>query len=131
MHLVKFSDFASLADLASFKAAKKKGWSDKRAFGVGDNGIGCWGDNTAQDKVPMCALPPEDIKARFGSEKKGRGSKVKVTVNNVTITCELRDIMPHKPYRKNGCDLDLNPAALRLFSLRSPTTGTATWEWVD
>ena len=129
MPTVKFSDFASLADLSAFRLAKAKGYSDKRAFAIGDNGLGCWGDVTATDKVPMCALTPEAIAAKFGSEHKGRGALVKVTVGKVTTTCQLRDIMPHAPYRHNGCELDLNPAALRLLALKSPITGTAIWDW--
>lgn len=38
---VTASDFASLKDLAAFKAAKARGLSDVKAFAVGDNGIGC------------------------------------------------------------------------------------------
>jgi hypothetical protein len=57
MPIVTASSFADRADLAAFQHAKALGWSDKHAFAVGDNGVGAWGDFTARDDVPMCALP--------------------------------------------------------------------------
>ena len=60
MPIVIASSFADLADVEAFKKAKAKGLTDQEAFKVGDNGVGAWGDFTAQEDTPMCALPPED-----------------------------------------------------------------------
>lgn len=124
------SDFASLADLAAYKAAKKKGMSDTEAFKVGDNGLGCWGALTAQELVPMCALPPDDMIAKFGSIAKAKNARVKVTVGLASVLCTLADRMPWKKNIKNGCGIDLNPAALKALGLKSPIKVPAEWRWV-
>ena len=116
------SDFASLADLAAYQKAKKKGWSDKRAFGVGDNGVGCFNDLTAQLHTPMCALPPETMTEWFGSVMKARHMQVKVVdeVTGRSCVCIIADRMPERKNITNGCGIDLNPAAVAALELRSP-----------
>ncbi len=114
------SDFASLADLKAFCEAKAKGWSDKQAFAVGDNGVGCWEDITAQEHTPMCALPPETMEEVWGSVEAARHQQVKVTSKAVTVICIVADRMPHRANIHNGCGIDLNPAALKALGLVSP-----------
>lgn len=123
------SDFASLKDLAAFKRAKARGMSDTAAFKVGDNGVGCWGHNTAQEAIPMCALPPDDMIARWGSIAKARLKGVRVTIKGVTIACLLADRMPWKKNIRNDCGIDLNPAALKALRLKSPIKIACSWEW--
>jgi hypothetical protein len=124
------SDFASLKDLAAYKAAKAKGMSDKQAFRVGDNGVGCWGAVTAQKRTPMCALPPDDMIAKFGSIAKAKHARVYVTIGQASVICFLADRMPWKKNIKNGCGIDLNPAALKALGLKSPIKKPATWIWL-
>ena len=126
IHKVLASTFADPADVASFQKCKLKGGTDQECFSVGDNGIGKWGDDTTAN-IPNCALPPEDWMF-LGT--KARGAKVRVTANNKTVICELRDTMPHKANITNGCGLDLNPAAIRALGLEPPQEIPATWEWV-
>lgn len=123
------SDFASLADLDSYKKAKALGMSNQEAFKVGDNGVGCWGALTAQLHTPMCALPPDDMHDRFGAVMKAKNARVKVTVGRITVTCILADRMPWKKNIKNGCGIDLNPAALKALGLTSPAKVPAVWQW--
>lgn len=123
------SDFASLADLAGYRRAKARGLSDKEAFKYGDNGIGCWGALTAQEQTPMCALPPDDMIAKFGTIAKAKNAKVKVTVGKLSVVCVLADRMPWKKDIKNGCGIDLNPAALKALRLKSPVKTSAVWVW--
>lgn len=123
------SDFASLKDLAAYKKAKAKGLSDKEAFKVGDNGVGCWGAVTAQERTPMCALPPDDMIEKFGSVAKAKHARVRVTVCGVTIICALADRMPWKKNITNGCGIDLNPAALKALRQKSPIKLPAEWHW--
>jgi hypothetical protein len=130
VHTVKASDFASLSDVRAFQRCKATGKTDKQCFAVGDNGIGYWGDNTAQESVPMCALPPDDIQARFGDADKGRLAKIKVVANSREVICALADHMPWKKNIKNGAGIDLNPAALKVLGLQTPIMVTATWQWV-
>lgn len=123
------SDFASLKDLAAYKAAKAKGMNDTAAFKVGDNGVGCWGAVTAQERTPMCALPPDDMIEQFGSIAKAKHARVKVTIKGKEVICFLADRMPWKKNIKNGCCIDLNPAALKQLGLKSPIKLPAEWHW--
>lgn len=99
--------------------------SDQEAFKYGDNGIGCWGDDTTAN-VPMCALPPEDWKP-LGA--KARGARVAVSTQHATVICELRDTMPRKANIKNGRGIDLNPAACEALGLKIPVQAPVIWSW--
>lgn len=127
LHMVKASSFADPADIRAFRQCKATGKTNKECFRVGDNGIGCWGDDTTVDK-PMCALPPEDYE-QFGDF--ARGKLVFVTANRRTIICELRDRMPSRRFIRNGAGIDLNPAACRELGLTPPVMVAASWRWVD
>lgn len=128
---VTASSFADLVDLRRFKAAKAKGMTDKQAFAVGDNGIGCWGHATAQLVTPMCALPPDDMMQRFGSIAKAMGAHVLVESreNGLHVLCILADRMPWKKNIKNGCGIDLNPAACAALKLKPPVKHPVKWTW--
>lgn len=121
------SSFADARDLADFKRSGD--------LGDGDNGVGCWGDVTAQDVVPMCALPPEDIVARWGSmhAKDARGREVVVTIlrTGKRVVCKLADRMPQKHNITNGAGIDLNPAAALQLELVPPFLVPAEWRWHD
>lgn len=116
------SDFASLKDIASYEAAKKRGLSDEKAFKLGDNGRGCWGDLTAQTHTPMCALPPETMTEWWGGKAQARHQRVSVVdkATGLRCTCVVADIMPKRANITNGCGIDLNPAALVQLHLTSP-----------
>ena len=130
MPTVIASSFADLADLEAFRRAKAQGKSDKEAFKVGDNGIGCWGDFTARDDILMCALPPEDWLAKWGDGASARGQKVKVTYQGKEVIGELRDTMPHKAYITNGAGIDLNPGFAKAFGVNPPfMLQNVEWEW--
>jgi hypothetical protein len=131
MPIVKASSFADLADLAAFQHAKALGWSDARAFKVGDNGIGAWGDLTARDDIPMCALPPEDWLAKWGNAASARGQKVSVTYKAQIVIGELRDTMPHRANITNGAGIDLNPGFAKAFGVKAPfMLDDVEWNWV-
>jgi len=126
----KASSFADPADIARFRACKAKGGTDQQCFRVGDNGIGKWGDDTTANR-PMCALPPEDWKARAAATgREPRGMLVKVTAAGKSIVCELRDTMPRKANIKNGAGIDLNHAAVRAIGRRPPILIDCEWEWL-
>jgi hypothetical protein len=129
--MTKASSFADLADVRAFQRCKAKGGSDTECFKVGDNGIGCWGDVTAQEHTPMCALPPEDIIAKCGSMKSraARGKRVHVTANGRETICLLADRMPAKKNIRNGAGIDLNPAAAKQLGLKPPFLIPAEWSW--
>lgn len=124
MNKVKASSFADAKDLADYQRSG--------SLAQGDNGVGCWGDKTAQDVVPMCALPPEDIIAKWGSMKArdARRKLVKVRANGREVVCLLADRMPAKANVTNGAGIDLNPAAAKSLGLRPPFMEPAEWEWV-
>jgi hypothetical protein len=79
MPVVIASSFADPKDVAAYQKAIKEGKSEAEALKIGDDGIGKWGDNTAGDDVPICALPPEDWEAKWGPGDSARGKRVAVT----------------------------------------------------
>jgi hypothetical protein len=131
MPTVIASSFADPQDVAAFKKAIAEGKTEVEALKIGDNGIGVWGDNTARDDVPMCALPPEDWIAKWGKGSKARGKKVAVTYKGKTVIGELRDTMPHKAKITNGAGIDLNPGFAKAFNVRPPfILQDVHWDWV-
>lgn len=127
-HRVRASSFADPADVAAFRACKARGGSDQECFRVGDNGIGCWGDDVTAP-TPYCALPPEDMEERWGSVSAARHQPVLVCANGRTVSCILGDRMPHRAHIANGCGLDLSPAAVAALGLHPPVLIPATWSW--
>lgn len=125
------SDFASMEDVRRYNAAIAKGKTQQEAFAVGDNGVGLWGDKTSQMDRPACALPPDDMIAKFGSINASKEAKVLVTVRGRSVVCELDDRMPWKRNIKNGAGIDLNPAAISKLGLKSPIMVEAEWEWYE
>lgn len=125
------SSFADPADVRAYNRAKAAGKSDKEAFKLGDNGVGCFGDFTAQLVTPMCALPPDDMITKFGSVKAAKHARVKVESreNGAVVICLLADRMPWKKNIKNGCGIDLNPAAAKALKLKPPFTHPVKWTW--
>jgi hypothetical protein len=131
MPVVVASSFADLKDVAAYKKAISQGKTEAQALKVGDNGIGKWGDNTARDDVPMCALPPEDWQPKWGAGNNARGRKVAVTFKGKTVIGELRDTMPHKANIKNGAGIDLNPGFAKALGVTPPfLLRDVKWEWV-
>ncbi len=128
-HSVISSSFADPADLRAFKACKAEGKSDQDCFKVGDNGEGFWGDNTAQDQVPMVAVPPEDMVEKWGSVDAAKHKQIKVTRNGKTIIAILADTMPHRAHIENGAGLDMNPACGKAFGLTPPFKVQVSWAW--
>lgn len=124
---VKASSFADLKDVVAFKKCKSQGNSDMYCFSKGDNGIGKWMHNTAQDETPMCALPRE-IWQR--ANKKG-GAKLQVRYNGVVVDGILGDTMPSLVNIKNGAGIDLNPAFSKKLGLTPPfMVEGVEWRWV-
>lgn len=125
------SSFADLADVEAFARCKSGGHSDEFCFKFGDNGIGAWGDFTADERTPMCALPPEDWLARWGTKAAARGRRVIVIHEGKAVIGELRDTMPHKANIHNGCGIDLNPGFAKAFGLKPPFKVPVVWAWDD
>lgn len=125
------SSFADPADVHRFERCKAKGKTDAECFKFGDNGIGCWGDITAQHETPMCALPPDDMIARWGTVKAAKHRRVLVKVGSRQILCLLADRMPWKKNIKNRAGIDLNPAASAALGLKPPHLVPAEWDWAE
>jgi len=123
------SSFADPADVRAFKRCKENGGTDQQCFKVGDNGVGCWGDDCSEGSGPSCALPPDDMIEKFGSIAAAKHAKVKVSANGQSATCTLKDRMPWKKNITNKAIIDLNPDAVALLGLKPPIMVPATWEW--
>ena len=124
---VKASIFAGPTDVRKFREAKAKGWTDEQAFKVGDNGVGCWGDNTA-GPIPMVALPPEVMEKQWGAVKAARHRNVRVVYNGESCNAIVADRMPHEENITNGCRIDLNWALAQALGIQSENwTGIVQW----
>lgn len=131
MPVVIASSFADPADVASFNKAIAEGKTREEALMLGDDGIGCWGDNTTSADRPICALPPDDWKAKWGAGATARGKQVSVTYKGKTVVGELRDAMPSKADITNGAGIDLNPGYAKAFGVVPPfMLHDVKWEWV-
>lgn len=125
------TSFADLDDLRRFSEAKASGMTDGEAFRVGDNGIGFNGDMTAQEHYPMCALPPEAWRAKWGDKHGALRARVEVFYAGKSVIGILGDTMPDEKQRTNGAGIDLNPAFLKFFGLAAPLKlGGFFWRWL-
>lgn len=129
-HSGKASSFADSADIRAFRICKAAGGSDLECFEVGDNGIGCYGDDVSEGSGPSCALPPEDSEEKWGSVAAARHKPVRVTANGKTEICILKDRMPHRANIKNGAIIDLNPDAAKALDLSPPFMVPCSWQWL-
>lgn len=129
IHRGKASSFADPADVRAFKRCKERGGSDDQCFKVGDNGEGCWKDDTSEGSGPSCAVPPDDMIQKWGSVLAAKHKLVEVTANDKTVTCVLKDRMPWKKNITNGAIIDLNPDTCRALGLEPPIMVSATWKW--
>lgn len=121
-HDVIASSFADPADVEAFKRCKAQGHSDTHCFGLGDNGIGCWGDSTVEGSGPSCALPPEVMKVIWGSKANAKHQKVAVQrkANQQQVVCVVKDQMPSIANLANEAMIDLNPDACYALGLKPP-----------
>lgn len=126
VHEVKASSFADPADVKAFRACVARGHSENYCFGEGDNGIGKWGKNTAQDEIPMVALPREV----WRDAGKTGGAKVIVHYKDFPpLTAFLEDTMPALSNIHNGAGMDTNPAVAKAFGLHGAYMVPMTWQW--
>ena len=121
-HVVTATSFADPEDVEAFKRCKAEGKTDQECFKVGDNGIGCWQDDTTTGVC--CALPPDMMEAKWGSIKAAKHKRVLVSVGDKEVVCILKDRLPHHSAR-----IDLNPGACVLLGLTPPVKVRAHWEW--
>lgn len=130
-HEVVASSFADPKDVEAFNRCRAQGKTEQECFKVGDNGIGCWGDNTAQGQIAMCALPPDDMIEEWGTVDRAKRKLVRVTIpaTGRSALCVLADRMPWKRNIKNGAGIDLNPAAVRELGMKPPIKVKARWAW--
>lgn len=119
----KASSFADPADVAAFLKCKKTGKSDVACFAVGDNGIGQFGEITAQERVRMVAVHSRDMIARWGSVGAAAHRLVQVRVKGIEISATVEDRIS-APGR-----IDLNPACAKALGLNPPFVVACEWRW--
>lgn len=125
----KASSFADPKDVAAFRKCKAQGGNDQECFAKGDNGIGCWGDDTTNLDIPYVAVRPDDMIARFGSIDAAMHQPLKLTIGSQTHICIAGDRMPWAKNVKNGAVIDLAPGAQKLFGLKPPFMKPCSWQW--
>lgn len=121
-HIAIATSFADPADIEAFKRCKAEGKTDNECFKVGDNGIGCWGDDTTTGI--RCALSPEAMRAKWGTISGAKHKRVVVRIGDKSASCILSDRLPHGSTR-----IDLNPGACHALGLKPPVKVKSVWEW--
>lgn len=118
------SSFADPKDLDMFKACKSLGNSDQACFAVGDNGVGQFGQVTAQDHTPMVAIHKNDMIRRWGSVEASahRWVAVRMEGRSIHATCEDRLGVEGR--------IDLNPACAKQLNINPPFTKACQWQWL-
>lgn len=120
------TSFATYQDLVGYIRCRNAGGSIEGCLSKGDNGIGAWGDVTAQVHTPMCAVPTAEMRRKWGSANFARGKRISVVIDGIgSVVCEVRDKGPRGV-------VDLNPAALVALGLPQDRelNVPATWEWL-
>lgn len=123
------SSFADIADVRRFRACKATGKTDMECFKVGDNGLGCFGDDVTNASIPYVAVPPDDMVAKWGTVKAAKHKPVLVTIGEKTIRCIVGDRMPWRKNIRNSAVIDLAPGAQKAFGLKPPFMVRASWRW--
>lgn len=118
------SSFADPADVKAFERCKATGKSDLKCFAVGDNGIGQFGQITAQTHTPMIAVHHDDMIARWGSEHGAAHRPVEVTVKGKKVLATVEDRISATGR------IDLNPAAAKALGLTPPFVVPCKWRWI-
>jgi hypothetical protein len=122
---VTASSFADPEDVKAFERCKAEGKTDQECFKVGDNGIGQFGELTAQTEIPMVAVHKDDMIARWGSVMGAAHRPVTVTIGGKTIQATVEDRIGVKGR------IDLNPAAAKQLGLNPPfLVEGCVWNWV-
>ncbi len=133
MKTARATSFATPKDLRAYIKCRDTGGTSNHCLSVGDNGEGCFGDETWDvHGAAMCALPTVEMVSKWGTKAAARGKKVRVnlagggSVNAPPFICECRDQSP------DGV-IDLNPAALVAAGLPfdAEINMPCEWEWVD
>jgi hypothetical protein len=125
------TSFADPADIEAYLKAKAEGKSEQEALNVGDNGIGCWGDNTKQGSGARSSLPAHVIIDRWGYMKNGRGRLIRVFFGNQWIDTILSDEGPGLKEEAEGHGLDLNFDAWAAFGVSVPAEHSVQWDWTE
>jgi hypothetical protein len=129
-HHGKASSFADPKDIDAFRRCKALGGTDEQCFRVGDNGIGCYGDDVSKGSGESVALPPETMEETWGSVENAKHKEVLVEANGRQIIAKVKDRMPHREHITNGAIIDLNPDTAEALGLHPPFMVDCSWEKV-
>ena len=69
------------------------------------------------------------MEEKFGSIDAAKHAPVLVSTDTHSVTCILKDRMPHRWNIHNGALIDLNPAACAALNLTPPVMTRVTWRW--
>ncbi|MBV9672099.1 MAG: N-acetylmuramoyl-L-alanine amidase [Verrucomicrobia bacterium] len=128
VHNVTGSSFADLADVATYERCKANGGSEEYCLGIGDNGIGYWGDDTKHGSGASCALSPEWMVATWGNVAAAHLQPVLISNphNGQTVTALIKDTLPHYSPR-----IDMNPDTCAALALTPPVLAPVTWQAIS
>jgi hypothetical protein len=128
-HIGLASSFADPADVRAFRRCKAQGKSDNECFGVGDNAIGYWKDDTSEGTGKSVAVPPDDMIERWGSKDAAHLKQVLIQTTTTQATAFVKDTMPWKRHITNGAVIDCNPDTCAALNEKPPMMIAAKWKW--
>jgi len=124
-HQFLASTFADPDDVIAFRRCKDRGGSDQECFLIGDNGIGCWGDDTTSTHEHLVALHHDVIVAKWGSLANGKHRLIQLVRENRVCLARLGD-------RCGIIDrIDLNPACQKTLDVPAGALLPVRWRWME
>lgn len=124
------TSFADPADIRAYLEAKMRGETEEQALDVGDNGIGCWGDDTKMGSGARSSLPAHVTVSRWGSMWNGRRRLIRVFYGGTFVDTILSDAGPGPKEEAEGHGLDLNYDAWKAFGVSVPAEKKVQWDWL-
>ena len=123
MAVKKGTTFADVGDLLRYNRSVWNGVSPDRALEYGDNGLGAWGLSTVRGTGPCIALDRDEIATATGSSHRQPRRLVRVSFQDKTVECQVRDVAP-----SGICDL--NPDAAAELGIKPPWSGLVDIVWI-
>lgn len=125
IHHATATSFADQKDVEAYRHALAQGKTELEALAVGDNGVGCWGDVTAQEHTAYAALHRDDLVDRWGSVDAARHKGIKVQLRGRQIRAVIGDRCGVRGR------VDLNPACLVQLGVKPGLKEAVAWYWEE
>ncbi len=121
----QLSTFADPDDVDAFRRCKRRGGTDVECFAVGDNGVGCWGDDTTSTLEYFVALHHDDMVARWGTLANSKHRLIRVRVGEHEVLARIGDRTSERGR------VDANPACQITLRVLAGSLVPCRWQWAE